>query len=111
MADTALKDGNDVSSLIAASSTDGTTPVKVYANPSTHRLLVSITGGGVTELAMTGAVNGINASFTIASEPSYVVSDGLWYKALDNNSVVQWSYLAGTITMTIPPTSSIFGIQ
>jgi hypothetical protein len=40
----AYKDENSVSTLIACSTADGTTPVRLYANPSTHRLLVSVTG-------------------------------------------------------------------
>ncbi len=38
-------DENSAKGLIAASSVDGKTPVKVYANPSTHRLLVESTSG------------------------------------------------------------------
>ncbi len=44
MAD-ASRDGNFVPTLLGASSSDGKTPVKVYANPSTHRLLVEATAG------------------------------------------------------------------
>jgi len=43
MADTAAKDANNVSSLLGTSSVDGVSPVKVYANPTTHRLLTSNT--------------------------------------------------------------------
>lgn len=46
MAD-ASRDGNFVPTLLGASSADGSTPVRVYANPSTHRLLVDL-GAGVT---------------------------------------------------------------
>lgn len=42
----AKRDENAVPTLLAVSSTDGVTPVDVYANPTTHRLLVSFTGGG-----------------------------------------------------------------
>lgn len=45
MAD-ASRDSNFVPTLLAASSADGVTPVKVYANPTTHRLLVDL-GSGV----------------------------------------------------------------
>lgn len=46
MAD-AARDQNNVPSLLGVSSADGTTPVRVYANPTTHRLLVDL-GSGVT---------------------------------------------------------------
>lgn len=67
-------------------------------------------GGGFTELVATGTVDGINAVFTFTQVPSYIVSDGAWYKKLDNNSNVQWSSSGMTITMTIPPQTAIFGI-
>lgn len=43
----AAKDENSIPTLIAASSTDGSTPVRVYADPTTHRLLVEDTAGGI----------------------------------------------------------------
>lgn len=43
----ASRDENFVPTLLGASSADGVTPVKVYANPSTHRLLTDA-GAGVT---------------------------------------------------------------
>lgn len=44
MAD-ASRDQNNVPTLLGASSADGVTPIKVYANPTTHRLLVNATAG------------------------------------------------------------------
>lgn len=44
MAD-ASRDQNNIPTLLAASSSDGKTPVRVYANPTTHRLLVESTAG------------------------------------------------------------------
>lgn len=41
----ASRDENNVPTLLGASSADGTTPVRVYANPTTHRLLVDATPG------------------------------------------------------------------
>lgn len=67
-------------------------------------------GGGFTELTATGAVNGANASFAFTKVPSYIVSDGAWYKKLDNNGNAQWSSSGLTVTMVIPPQSAIFGI-
>lgn len=46
MADVASKDENSVSTLLAVSSDDGSSPIKLYADPSSHRLLVSGGGGG-----------------------------------------------------------------
>lgn len=48
MADNASRDQNFVPSLLAVSSSDGTTTIKVYADPSTHRLLVTNSGQTIT---------------------------------------------------------------
>lgn len=42
----ASRDQNYVTTLLAVSSVDGVTPVTLYANPTTHRLLVDLAGGG-----------------------------------------------------------------
>lgn len=41
----ASRDANFVPTLLGVSSTDGSTPVKLYADPTTHRLLVDSSGG------------------------------------------------------------------
>ena len=41
----AERDENNVPTLLGASSADGVTPVRVYANPTTHRLLTDTTPG------------------------------------------------------------------
>ena len=67
-------------------------------------------GGGLTPIVISGAVNGSNLTFTSTTKPTYIVSDGVWYTALDANSNVQWSYSGGTITLSIaPPNYSITG--
>lgn len=45
------RDANRVTTLGGVSSSDGSTPVAIYANPVTHRLLVS-TGGGATDITV-----------------------------------------------------------
>src|ERR1700686_4062801 len=44
MADHASRDGNMVTTLMAVSSVDGVTPVLLWADPTTHRLLVNNNG-------------------------------------------------------------------
>lgn len=102
-------DVNSRGSLTAVSIIDGQTIVRLTADPATGALLVSNTGGGgFTLLPATGVVNGINAVFTFTQTPTYVVSDGVVYQALDNNGNVNWSGTT-TVTMTIPPSSAIWG--
>ncbi len=52
MAD-ASRDGNFVPTLLGASTVDGKTPVPVYADPTTHRLLVDATSGVVGPVSST----------------------------------------------------------
>jgi len=42
----ASRDENHVPTLLGVSDVDGTTPVTIYADPTTHRLLVGSSGGG-----------------------------------------------------------------
>lgn len=60
---TASRDQNSVTTLLAVSSVDGVTPVVVYADPITHRLLVDLAGGNgtVTSVSVVTA-NGISGS-------------------------------------------------
>lgn len=85
----------------------------IRVDPTTNRVLVSFAGaGGFVELTATGTVNSVNTQFTFTQKPTYIVSDGVFYKQLDNNGNSQWSWNAGTLTATmlIPPNNSIFGI-
>lgn len=43
----ASRDESSVPTLLGVSTTDGKTPIKIYADPDTHRLLVETTSGGV----------------------------------------------------------------
>lgn len=69
---------------------------------------VSLSGSGFTKLTTASTVNGINTSFTFSQAPTYIVSDGVWMQALDNNGATNWSGTT-TVTMSIPPQSSIWG--
>ncbi len=47
----APRDDNSIPTLMAVSNADGTTPVVLYADPTTHRLLVSATSGALGDLS------------------------------------------------------------
>lgn len=61
MAD-AKRDSNYVTTLIAVSNVDGVTPVVLYADPTTHRLLVDSSGGGANTALSNLASVAINES-------------------------------------------------
>lgn len=109
----ASRDQNRIPTLLGVSSGDGTTPVKIYADPITHRLYVDSIGGGggTTILNVTGTVNGSNQIFTVLSTPSLVFVDGIGMQAVDNNGFTQWTYVGTTLTLfTPPPINAIFAL-
>ncbi len=69
-------DDNDVKGLIAASNTDGITPVKVYADPVTHRLLVDLAGGSgtVTSVSVVSANGFAGTVATATTTPAITLS-------------------------------------
>lgn len=107
----AYRDENSVPTLIASSNVDGFTPIRIYADPVTHRLLVDSIGGGggLSEITVSGTVNGSNQTFTALTTPTYLVIDGSWYKKMDNKGNVQWSISGTTITTLVTPNDSIYG--
>jgi hypothetical protein len=98
------KDDNGYPVMGGTSNVDDATIVNAAFDPVTRRLLVD--ASSLNELTATGTVNGVNTQFTFTEEPTYIVSDGLWYK--ENAG---WTWSAGTLTatMSIPPSFSIWG--
>lgn len=76
MADNASRDQNSVPTLLGVSSSDGSSPVKIYADPSTHRLLVNSTGGGGTPGGNTNDVQ-FNDSGTFGGSDSFTWNDNV----------------------------------
>lgn len=54
---------------MAISSTDGVTPVIVWADPVTHRLLTTASGGGGSTFVNNEIVSGSGTSWTLAQTP------------------------------------------
>ena len=68
----AARDQNFVPTLLGVSNADGLTPIVIYADPTTHRLLVdtgSSAGTAVNNETPSGAFDGVNATFTLAHSP------------------------------------------
>jgi hypothetical protein len=64
----AAHDDNHIPTLLGVSNADGSTPVKVYADPVTHRLLVDLPGGSgtVTSVSVVSA-NGLAGTVATAT--------------------------------------------
>lgn len=109
----AKHDENAVPTLIGVSSSDGVTPVLVYVDPTTHRILVDNTGGVGTNFSdnetITGAINGSNAIFVLANTPSPALSLQFYVNGQLMAPVgVDYSLTTATVTLNIaPPSGSI----
>lgn len=90
-----FKNGNNTSVVVSQNNQTGNVDVSINAN------------GGFTELPASGTVNSVNTVFTFTQKPSYIVSDGVWYKV---NNGWTWNPLTLTATLTIPPNNLIFGV-
>lgn len=106
----AAHDGNSVPTLTGASNVDGTTPVRVYADPVTHRLLVDMGSGGggaLSQVTVSGTINGVNPTFTIPTAPN---GDIILFLARQMQVLTTDYTISGTtITYVIPPDLSLNG--
>lgn len=68
-------DGNFVPSLLGVSSADGVTVVPIYANPTTHRLLVDSGGGGSGITSINGDTTALQTLSTGTTGTDFTISD------------------------------------
>ena len=70
-------------------------------------VLIDATGSSLTALPATGAINSVNTAFVFTEKPTYIISDGAFYR--ENSG---WTWNAGllTATMTIPPNDDLYGL-
>jgi len=64
----ASRDQNRIPTLLAVSSVDGVTPVTVYADPVTHRLLIDSASGGSGTVTSVSVVSANGFAGTVATE-------------------------------------------
>lgn len=102
----ASRDQNFVTTLLAVSNVDGTTPVAVYADPTTHRLLTNASGGGtVTSVSVTTA-NGVSGSVaTATTTPAITLTLGAITPTSVNGLTITSS--TGTLTITNAKTVAV----
>lgn len=111
---TGTHDDDHTPVLMATSSTDGKTPVAVWANPVTHRLLTTTsgTGGMMTKYDVSGTIDGSNVTFTIAvaAASDFILVLVNQFQMLG----IDYTYSVGvgttTITYTIAPDASLSGL-
>lgn len=104
----APRDQNRVTTLIATSNADGTTPVPLWADPVTHRLLVDATGGSTFYTdTLSGTIDGANKTFTVANTITSALA--LYIANSVYQPVVDFTTSGTTITMVVAPDVSLSG--
>lgn len=104
----ASRDQNQVPTLIGVSSSDGTSIVKVWVDPNTHRLLVS--GSGLVGFQQpTGTVNGVNTTFIFTNAPNAIVIDGVTKQKVGSDGTINWTGTT-TVVLSVPPAFDIFSV-
>lgn len=107
----AYRDQNNVPTLIAVSIVDGQTPVRLWADPVTHRLLVDSTGGTGSsgfQQPVAGTPDGSIKVFVWLNAPnSITVDQGRTMQKVSSDGTVNWTGTT-TTTLTLAPNFDIF---
>lgn len=109
--ETAKRDENEVPSLLAVSSADGVSLVRVWADPTTHRLLVQLvgSGNGGYQQATSGVIDGSNQTYTWATAPNALCVDNRVIQKVSLDGTVNWTGTTTTI-LTIAPNFDLFAV-
>lgn len=72
-------------------------------------------GGGFSTLAATETPNGVKTVFTFSTataQPSFLMVDNVWQKAVSKAGTVNWTWASGPkqATLSVPPNDDILGI-
>lgn len=98
MAD-ASRDGNFVTTLLGASSVDGKTPVRVYADPTTHRLLVDL-AGGISSALQTDTFTSTNNQTTFTPSLTPVATIYFSVNGSIQTPATDYSFTGGSYVLT-----------
>lgn len=98
-------DQNSRQTLTALSSANDGVIVPLWADPTTHRLLVDNASGVSYADSETpsGTVNGVNVTFTLAHTPSPALSLQLFVNGQCQTAVTDYTLSTATITMSVAP--------
>lgn len=104
----AQRDGNFVTTLLAVSSVDGVTPVAVYANPVTHRLLVDTPSGSgsVTDVSVVTANGFAGSVATSTTTPAITLSTTITGILQGNGTAISAASTtgSGSVVLATSPT-------
>lgn len=95
----AFYDDNNRPTLIAVSSTDGKTAVELYADPVTHKLLISSEGSSFFE-ARNDTTSDTNLVYLGKALPGSATSDAAWQIKRYNKSAGYMSFADDETTFT-----------
>ena len=79
------------------------------ATNSYGRITVVASNTLSSPITVTGTPNSSNRIFTIASEPTVLVINGVFYRS--TGGAITWTYLAGTLTLSQPVGSDVDGVD
>ena len=105
LGDTAPRDANQVPALLGTSSTTGKT-VTIYADPTTHRLLVDLPGGtgSVTSVSVVSANGFAGTVANATTTPAITISTGITGVLVGNGTAIS-AAISGTDLKTVGGTS------
>jgi hypothetical protein len=98
MADNASIDKNFTRSLLGVSSVDGTSTVKVYADPTTHRLLVDATGA-IGASFQTDTFTSTNNQTTFVPSKTVVYDNGFYVNGSRQSPATNYSIIGGSYVL------------
>jgi len=103
----AQRDQNSVPTLLGVSNADGSTPIAIYADPTTHRLLVDLPGGTgtVTSVSVVTA-NGFAGSVATATTTPAITLSTTITGILKGNGTAISAATAGTDYVTASSTNT-----
>lgn len=99
----APRDENFVPTLLGVSNADGTTPVPIYADPVTHRLLVDLPGGSgsVTSVSVVSANGFAGTVATATSTPAITLTTTITGMLKGNGTAIS-AATAGDVDSILP---------
>lgn len=102
----AARDNNRIPTLLAVSNADGITPVAIYADPTTHRLLTSGAASGTVTSVSVVTANGISGTVaTATTTPAITLALGDITPSKVNGLTI--STTTGTFTLTNAKTLAV----